>query len=153
MAAKRGSNGQFKKGGSGNPGGRPKGTPSFSAYVRQWFVSKPEDYDAIMAKIIERCKAGDFKFIDMLFDRMEGKVPTRSENVVIDLEIVSKASRIAEEMGIDSDEFKGKLLDVLDETLKNTVTRVKEPDDNELERPDSDGEKPSEDKEGKKASS
>jgi hypothetical protein len=73
---------RFKKGRSGNPGGRPKGT-SITAILRE-LLNRPTEDGRVVAEeladvFIERAKAGQFKFAKEILDRTEGKVPDRVE--------------------------------------------------------------------------
>ena len=74
----RTNSGQFAKGYSGNPGGRPKG-PSLSAILADVLnENDPENPDRTNAETIIRlmvsnAKRGDFKFILAIVDRIEGK--------------------------------------------------------------------------------
>jgi len=78
VAAKKKTVGKpFQPGQSGNPGGRPKGR-LLSSILREKLTDDAKM--AIAEKIIAGAKSGDLAMIRELFDRTEGKVPTRNEN-------------------------------------------------------------------------
>jgi len=75
----------FKKGKSGNPAGKPKGTLGFVTLFRKAIKKLAEadgvDVDSaevdIVLKGLEKAKAGDFKFWDSLFNRVYGKAQSK----------------------------------------------------------------------------
>jgi len=77
---------QFKPGQSGNPGGRPKGV-SLTNLIRA-LLEKEElkgvslegrkVADLLAATIVERAVAGDYRFVELVMNRMEGKVPNKN---------------------------------------------------------------------------
>src|SRR3972149_6033262 len=63
--------GQFVKGVSGNPNGRPRGkTPS--EYLRAR-LERGRTYEQIMDKVTSLAVSGERWAVELLFDRMEGK--------------------------------------------------------------------------------
>ena len=70
---------QFKKGQSGNPNGRPKGT-SIEAKLRQR-LSEGENGDRIVQSLISvalrQALNGDFRFWNTILERVDGKVAER----------------------------------------------------------------------------
>jgi hypothetical protein len=69
---------QFKKGQSGNPGGRPKGSISLVNLIRRRLTENPELADAIADNLIALAAQGDQKAINAIreiLDRVDGKVP------------------------------------------------------------------------------
>ena len=83
---------QFKKGKSGNPNGRPKGSPNTATRLRKLFdivqdkphpiTEKAGKYTALElmdAAQIVKAMAGDTIAYRELLDRFEGKVPQKSE--------------------------------------------------------------------------
>jgi Family of unknown function (DUF5681) len=60
----------FKKGQSGNPSGRRKGSVSLTAAVKRNLTRK--NADAIARKLIAMAKAGDIVAMRLLFDRLDG---------------------------------------------------------------------------------
>ena len=73
----------WKRGQSGNPKGRPKGRLSLTALLRAKLqeVVDPEtgetNADLLIRRIINEAKAnGDFRFLNLALERMDGKVVT-----------------------------------------------------------------------------
>ena len=70
---------QFKKGESGNPGGRPKGT-SIEAQLRKR-LSEGEAGDKLVDSLItvalRQALNGDFRFWNTILERVDGKVADR----------------------------------------------------------------------------
>lgn len=77
----------FKKGQSGNPNGRPKGsykrnhiTEALKELIKEKHYKLKDTgemvvaYDIIAEKILDKAVAGDFKYIELVLDRSEGKV-------------------------------------------------------------------------------
>jgi hypothetical protein len=74
---------QFKPGQSGNPGGRPKRT--ITAKLRDLLDSTELDdepvkpgmqvIDELAKVIVKKAKEGDFRFVNLLINRVDGKVP------------------------------------------------------------------------------
>jgi hypothetical protein len=74
---------QFKPGQSGNPGGRPKGV-SLTSLIRGLLVKDElkgvslegrKVADLLAATIVERAVAGDYRFVELVINRVDGKVP------------------------------------------------------------------------------
>jgi len=77
---------QFKPGESGNPGGRPKGSVNVSAILKRKFAeAKGKDGKTMAEMLVDVALAkalrGDFKVIDALFNRHEGKAVDKKESV------------------------------------------------------------------------
>ena len=75
---------QFKKGQTGNPNGRPKGsglTDQLKKILREKDPSDPKGEVTVAQRLIEaavlHAKDGDLKFFQEIFNRVEGKVPDR----------------------------------------------------------------------------
>ena len=76
----------FKKGQSGNPGGRPKEKP-FSDALRMEIADAGEDHKAlrrVARKLIENAEAGDIRAIRELADRLDGK-PIQAVDANVDV--------------------------------------------------------------------
>lgn len=67
----RNEKGQFIKGESGNPGGRPVGSLSITALIDEAVTA--EDWKLIIGELKKRAKRGDLKATEMLMDRRFGK--------------------------------------------------------------------------------
>ena len=75
----------FKRGESGNPAGKPKGTLGFVTLFRKAIKKLAEadgvDVDSaevdIVLKGLNKAKAGDFKFWESLFNRVYGKAQSK----------------------------------------------------------------------------
>ena len=75
----------FKKGQSGNPGGRPKSAVSVTAHIRAKLAKyaklpdgrRVKRIDALAEKIIEQALAGDTQMIKLVWERVDGKVADR----------------------------------------------------------------------------
>jgi hypothetical protein len=75
---------QFKPGNCANPGGRPKGR-SLTGRLRDLLDKKEingkpiEDgkqvADLVAEVIVQKAVAGDIRFVNLMMDRIEGKVP------------------------------------------------------------------------------
>lgn len=68
----------FKPGQSGNPSGRPKSSlgKTLSKIVREKFPGKRfTNEEALCRAIVKRAIEGDKDLIELIFDRLEGKVP------------------------------------------------------------------------------
>jgi hypothetical protein len=75
---------QFQPGQSGNPGGRPKGV-SLTTLIHE--LLKEEVWngkslkgrkvaDLLAKKIVQRAVQGDYRFVELVINRIDGKVPT-----------------------------------------------------------------------------
>jgi len=92
MAAKDIEGSQFKKGQSGNPNGRPKGTRNRSTIVREWLevqqsVKNPitgetqllEQQDIMTLALIKKAREGDVNAYRELMDSAHGKQTNQIE--------------------------------------------------------------------------
>lgn len=73
---------RWKKGDpSPNPSGRPKGSLSLTAALRKLLSqkgkTKKEKYKELMDKLYEQASEGSPKLMQLIFDRIDGKVPDR----------------------------------------------------------------------------
>jgi hypothetical protein len=62
---------KFKPGQSGNPSGRPKGTPVTDAL--RTALSDPAELSRFITAILKKAKKGDVKAFQAVADRLEGK--------------------------------------------------------------------------------
>lgn len=73
---------RFKKGQSGNPGGRPKGAVSIVAMIKKLLREDPERARKVAENILDRAAENDAKalgFARTLLERVDGPVPTQIE--------------------------------------------------------------------------
>jgi hypothetical protein len=87
--------GQFPKGKSGNPRGKPKGARHRSSLIaEQLFASEIQD---ICKTVIEEAKAGDMQAARIILDRL---LPPRKDNLIqIDLPRIENSSDILKAVG------------------------------------------------------
>ena len=86
---------RFQPGRSGNPGGKPKGrsvTSRLRELLEEPSLAKGREgkviLDRIAEQIVRRCLKGDYRFVETLLDRTEGKVPVTINAPAVDLEAV-----------------------------------------------------------------
>lgn len=70
----------FKKGQSGNPSGRTKGTVDVVAELNRQLKAKPKDLQEIVKALIDEAKSGNTKAIEIILDRLNGKVAQTVSN-------------------------------------------------------------------------
>lgn len=68
----------FVKGKSGNPGGRPPGTPSILAAMRRILRDDPERADRLAESLLTQSEANP-QFARQVLDRLEGPVANKLE--------------------------------------------------------------------------
>ena len=71
---------QFKKGQSGNPGGRPKGTVSIEAELRKRLADGEDGENIVQALVTQALKQalrGDYKFFNLILERIDGRIADR----------------------------------------------------------------------------
>ncbi len=74
---------RWKKGQSGNPAGRRKGSVSLAAAMQRLLLKEPQLIDQVARTIVNAAIAGDVSAARLLFERLDGK-PTGFFNVNID---------------------------------------------------------------------
>lgn len=74
----RNEKGQFCKGESGNPGGRPVAELSITALIDA--AVSAEDWDFIIKQLLKQARRGNLKAAEMLMDRRFGKPVQVNEN-------------------------------------------------------------------------
>ena len=91
--------GQFPKGKSGNPRGKPKGARHRSSLIaEQLFAGEIQNICKI---VIEEAKAGDIQAAKMILDRL---LPPRKDNLIqIDLPKIESSSDILKAVGCITD--------------------------------------------------
>lgn len=71
---------QFKPGESGNPGGRPKGTVSIEAELRNRLTNGEDGEKIVQGLVSQALKMalkGDYKFFNMILERIDGRIADR----------------------------------------------------------------------------
>ncbi len=66
---------RFKKGQSGNPSGRPKGSVSLITRLKQMLHDTPKQGEAFIRDLIQQARAGNAPYMREIMDRLEGKIP------------------------------------------------------------------------------
>ena len=76
---------QWKKGQSGNPKGKPKGTLSLTTILRNLLSEPGTDGktkgDELMELAVKHAKKGNYGFFREIYNRIEGKMPDKLENI------------------------------------------------------------------------
>mgnify|MGYP003644974581 CR=1 FL=1 len=68
---------RWKKGESGNPSGRPKGSVSLEAELRRRLSDGEEGerlVQGLISQAIRQALGGDFRFFNLIVERLDGKV-------------------------------------------------------------------------------
>ncbi len=68
---------RWKKGESGNPSGRPKGSVSLEAELRRRLSDGEEGerlVQGLISQAIRQALGGDFRFFNLILERLDGKV-------------------------------------------------------------------------------
>lgn len=68
---------QFKPGKSGNPKGRPKALPGINKMLTE--VITEDDRRHILRKLVGQAKNGNMRAIELVLDRLYGKVTQQTE--------------------------------------------------------------------------
>ena len=95
----RNEKGQLLPGVVLNPAGKPKGAKHLTTLLQE-AIKKVAEGDAepsdvlLVKKTIEKAKAGDFKHLEHIWDRLEGKAPQKIE--VEGIEDISNSEKIKE---------------------------------------------------------
>lgn len=74
--------GNWVKGFSGNPSGKPKETPSLTRAVQKLLDQNPSEIDELARATVENAKAGNAVALKQVWDRLDGTVTERSETLV-----------------------------------------------------------------------
>jgi hypothetical protein len=75
---------RWKKGQSGNPAGKRKGTVSLAAAIQRLLCKEPHLVDEIARTIINAAIAGDLAAARLLFERLDGSKPTGFVSINVD---------------------------------------------------------------------
>ena len=84
----------WKAGQSGNPSGRPRAI--LSDGLRRYLGDNPAEYEAILRTIVKKAIAGEYAFIALLFDRLEGRPVQRLETADVSEQLDLSAATDAE---------------------------------------------------------
>ncbi len=76
----------FKKGTSGNPNGRPKGSRNKTTLAMMTLID--EEAETITRKVVERAKAGDMNAIKLVMERIYP--PRKDTPILFDLDNISE---------------------------------------------------------------
>lgn len=79
MADKRDNLKPFKPGQSGNPGGRPKGSPSVTAVIRR-LLEDEETVEKLGKAILSQAARGNGAAMKLVVDRIDGPLPKKVEH-------------------------------------------------------------------------
>jgi hypothetical protein len=75
---------KWKKGQSGNPSGKAKGTVSLAYAVQRLLRKEPEKLESIARTLVDAAIAGDVSASRLLFERLDGNKPTGFFSVHVD---------------------------------------------------------------------
>jgi len=78
------ANYRWKKGQSGNPAGKAKGTVSLAYAVQRLLRKEPEKLEAIARTLVDAAIAGDVAAARLLFERLDGSKATGFFNINVD---------------------------------------------------------------------
>jgi len=75
---------RWKKGQSGNPAGRRKGSVSLAAALQRLLTKEPEKLESVARTLADAAIAGDVSAARLLFERLDGSKATGFFSVNID---------------------------------------------------------------------
>jgi hypothetical protein len=75
---------RWKKGQSGNPAGKAKGTVSLAYAVQRLLRKEPDKLESIARTLVDAAIAGDVSAARLLFERLDGHKPTGFFSVHVD---------------------------------------------------------------------
>jgi Family of unknown function (DUF5681) len=75
---------RWKKGQSGNPRGKAKGTVSLAYAVQRLLRKEPDKLESVARTLVDAAIAGDVSAARLLFERLDGHKPTGFFSVSID---------------------------------------------------------------------
>ena len=96
MARKRGKDGRFVRGKSGNPKGRPPAEVCLTALLRAALAEKDKDGKrtkarAVIDALVEVACEGKTQAIEQIFNRIDGILQPIQQGPAIDLEAIARA--------------------------------------------------------------
>lgn len=110
----RNADGTFKKGVSGNPSGRTKGTKqAISNSLLEELQEKDDgktNLELIIRKLVSKAKSGDLKAIEIIIDRIEGKAKEYVEltQTIVEIEDMDDDKSSEDEAEDESDNSESK---------------------------------------------
>lgn len=84
LPAKRTAGKPWKKGQSGNPAGRRKGSVSLAAALQRLLIKEPDKLESVARTLVDAAIAGDVSAARLLFERLDGHRPTGFFNIAVD---------------------------------------------------------------------
>lgn len=75
---------RWKKGQSGNPAGKRKGSVSLASALQRLLLAEPDKLEAVARTIVDAAIAGDVSAARLLFERLDGHKPTGFFSVHVD---------------------------------------------------------------------
>ena len=75
---------KWKKGVSGNPAGRRKGSVSLAAALQKLLLKEPEKLESVARTLVDAAIAGDVSAARLLFERLDGCKPSGFFSVHVD---------------------------------------------------------------------
>lgn len=78
------ANFRWKKGQSGNPSGRRKGSVSLAAALQKLLLKEPEKMESVARTLVDAAIAGDVSAARLLFERLDGHKGTGFFNINVD---------------------------------------------------------------------
>jgi len=75
---------RWKKGQSGNPAGRRKGSVSLAAALQRLLTKEPDKLESVARTLVDAAIAGDVSAARLLFERLDGCKPSGFFSVHVD---------------------------------------------------------------------
>lgn len=75
---------RWKKGQSGNPAGKRKGSVSLASALQRLLLNEPAKLESIARTLVDAAIAGDVSAARLLFERLDGHKPTGFFSVHVD---------------------------------------------------------------------
>lgn len=70
---------KWKKGQSGNPKGRPKGTLSLTSQLKKYLEADPLRVESLVVALYDMALTGNYQAMNEIFNRVDGKVAERHQ--------------------------------------------------------------------------
>jgi len=105
---------RWKKGQSGNPAGRRRGSVSLAAALQRLLIKEPSRLESICKTICDAAAAGDVSAARLLFERLDGQKATGFFNISVDASdrrtAISISPQILSEIAESRREYERKIL-------------------------------------------